>query len=643
MILLALGCTLSDSPPGWLEQREPSGPCYEADLVDGLDETSTDELHAIFDCLNRGGSFDPLVALVEAMDAPSRAADPVGLDLARIVNGAPDLNIDVWKLAEAGLAALEDPGGLADVLRGVVEFLYGAPWWQLEAGEVELNSVEALDAGLVRPLLTLGASSSTVLLDEELTPLDPLKEALASETTLSLLHTFAGFVATDDEEVSALLARLPEDLGDAIERSRTPDDDAWGASSGDTLRDTVDNLFFDVCEGEAPIDRFTPPIATILHDDTTWSEFRGVLERLDADGALDRMPAQLAWLAGVDRDGGHLDAGEDSALVVLLEVLRDADQPLECGVLLDLGFSENLAEDLLIGLSEAGSDTTVDAVGLLGDVLDSEITSALLETAASTGYCTILDADFVADLAALDRLNDVPDLLETLVELLGALHHTANDTRIPELVDVLADAHACGTAWPAQELLRDVGDSQAAADLVGLFPLLLSPQSYVDTSTFPTGVPVFDLEGLADLLQTLAPEDGSDGPAAPLRPLAELNLDTENIWIWVGNLGRLLQEDSRLSELEDALPALVEADPRLEQANETASVLLDDGLAYPFLRIAEAPDVNAALAAAGTEAGGPLPFLAELVVAGTLEDLLFKIDTVLSWFVHADGEGDTGA
>jgi len=641
-LILFLGCALSDSPPGWLDQREPSGPCYEADLIDGVDEASTDELHAIFDCLNRGGNLDPLAALVDSMDASSRTGAAVGADLAQLVNNAPDLQIDVWKLAEAGLEALEDPGGLADTLRGVVELLYGQPWWKLEAGEVDLNSTTALDEGLVRPLLTLGSSSSTVLLDEDLAPLEPLREALASETTLSILHTVGGFVETDDPEVADLLARLPEDLGDAIARSRTPEDDAWGASSGDTFRDTVDHLLFDVCEGEAPLDRFTTPVAAILHDDTTWGELRGVLSRLDESGALERMPAQLAWLAGVDRDGGSLSAGEDSALVVLLEVLRDADQPLECGVLLDLGFSDNLSEDMLIGLSEAGSGATVDAVGLLGDVLDSELTSTLLETAASTGYCTIFDSDFVDDLAALDRLNDVPDLLETLVELLAALHHDDNDTRIPELVDVLSDAHRCGTAWPAQELLRDIGDTPAAADLAGFLPLLLQPQAYVDTADFPTGVPLFDLESLADLLQTLVPDDGSDGPAARIRPLAELNFDTENIWVWTGNFGRLLTEDSRLSELQDALPALADADPRLEDANELASVLLDDGLLEPFLRIAEAPSVNQALAAAGTEASGPLPFAAELVVQGTLEDLLFKIDTVLSWFVHPVDEGDTG-
>ena len=57
--LLMVGCGGNTSPPSWTDQVSPSGPCWEVNLTDGLDESSTDELHGLFDCLNQGGNLDP--------------------------------------------------------------------------------------------------------------------------------------------------------------------------------------------------------------------------------------------------------------------------------------------------------------------------------------------------------------------------------------------------------------------------------------------------------------------------------------------------------------------------------------------------------------------------------------------------------
>jgi hypothetical protein len=41
------GCGFSGTGLDWADQLEPSGPCYDANLLDGLDITSTDEEHAV--------------------------------------------------------------------------------------------------------------------------------------------------------------------------------------------------------------------------------------------------------------------------------------------------------------------------------------------------------------------------------------------------------------------------------------------------------------------------------------------------------------------------------------------------------------------------------------------------------------------
>ncbi|MCB9793236.1 MAG: hypothetical protein H6741_10960 [Alphaproteobacteria bacterium] len=55
----------------WQNQPAEAG-LLQANLLDGLSEESTDELHAVCDCLHRTGSMEPLGNTVDALDAPAR-------------------------------------------------------------------------------------------------------------------------------------------------------------------------------------------------------------------------------------------------------------------------------------------------------------------------------------------------------------------------------------------------------------------------------------------------------------------------------------------------------------------------------------------------------------------------------------------
>ena len=57
--LLMTGCGADSSEADWSDQVSPAGPCWEVNILDGLDESSTEELHGLFDCLNQGGNLDP--------------------------------------------------------------------------------------------------------------------------------------------------------------------------------------------------------------------------------------------------------------------------------------------------------------------------------------------------------------------------------------------------------------------------------------------------------------------------------------------------------------------------------------------------------------------------------------------------------
>ncbi len=72
----------------WTEQLVPGGPCYAVNLLDGLDNSSTQEEHDLFACLDANGTLSGYRALDAALDASTRDG-AVGLVLARWITDAP--------------------------------------------------------------------------------------------------------------------------------------------------------------------------------------------------------------------------------------------------------------------------------------------------------------------------------------------------------------------------------------------------------------------------------------------------------------------------------------------------------------------------------------------------------------------------
>lgn len=636
---LALGVACTPAPSaGWTDQLAPAGPCYAVNLLDGLSEASTQELHDTYTCLNRQGLLTAFGGLDAAMDAPTRSGDPAGVELARGLNAALGQDLDVFGLFGTAREALELEGApLERLVRAGVELLYARSWEQLRSGTVSLQPASSLDAGVIRPLLPAVRSMAGVALDDQ-AALDALvDDALDSAALLPLVHTAAALGQPKDAQLDQTLEQLPAHLGEAIERARDATNDRWAESSGDSLRDLAQKLLVDTGnDGRVALEHLADPLRELLPDTGLRARVRGAVAQLDREDRLEPLPAQLLYLAQVDVDGGSLSGGEDSALVALLRLVHDADGPMRCSV--DLIVTEltldidNLAVELLETLAEQDPDTVEGGVGLLGAVLGWGVSESVLNSVADSGVCDILDRQLVSDLGAIDRFNDPQsaDLLVALLDVLGAFAD-GEPSRVPELVDVLSTVYAFGAAEPLEEVLRDLGTAELVYDALELLPVLLTPEAYLDRGGLPPGVDLLDFEALWDLLGGLVALRGSGQSAVEeLSPLLRAAMAQEGTWTALGNLAGLLQRaDSEAAHLGDALPGLLALDPELALLQELAPALVDPAVLTPLLRVAESPEVMDALGQAELTAEGPLPFVARMVVGDTWEALLAWLDLAL--------------
>ncbi len=623
MLALLLACAPSDGGPSdWLDQTGPGGPCYAVNLLDGLDEGSTQELHDAFTCLNREGALQPFAETVDSLDADTREDEPAGLALARTVNRLPEADLSLASVLSTSLELLES-GELTWLSELGAELLYGQPFDTL--GEIDLAAASSLDRGLVRPLLTVLHHVAGATLDDDLEALELLGQALADRRLLRAIHSASAL--SRDATWGETVHELPEHLGDAIERARSAENDRWDEATGDSLRDLADKLLVETGgDGRPAIEHMADPARVIFEDEQVAARLETVLDRLEREDRLRALPPQLLYLAEVDVEGGSLQDGEDSALVALLRLLRRGNTSMDCSIdlvitELDLIHIDNVSVELLSAMAELDPEDAQGGVDLLGDILGTSLSRSVLYAIADEGVCDPLDRQMVDDLEAIDRLTDPveSDLLVSLLLVLQALHQV-DTSRVPELVDLIATVHAFEADRALEEVLRDIGTTRLVYDVFELLPPLLDGEP----GTLPEGVAAFDFEAGWSVLRDVARHNGAGRSLIEeLAPLLQTALVEDDTWRVVGNLAGLLQEDSaRLAELPERLPAWVEASPELPLLEKTGAALAEPRIARDLLLILDTDAVIEALARAQLLDEGPLPFLGRLVVGGTLDELL---------------------
>ena len=643
LLALLAGCQLGLAEPHWSDQLIPGGVCREVNLVDGLDDQSTDELHALFACLNRTGNLEPLAELDAVMDTHSRTDVPIGITVVKLSNRLPASGFDVFGLAGKGLQALQQHDvEVETALHIVVEALYGRPYARV-VETVDLRAQSELDLGLVRPALPLVSDLAQTLLDDGDAIPDLVLEVLDSDRVDDATCTLAALFDAEDPELQAVSDQMLPTLGEALDASVSADNDLWSGASGNSARDLMDALLFETgAADETTLEALTPSALVLLSDLELRDRIAVGLALAEARGQLDHLPTQVLHLISVNVDGQPLLPGQDSALYAGIRMLYRGDMDLVCtflGFHINLG---NLSETVIELMATEGIDSISDLVGFLGNVLDLPLTDLLLDAIADQGYCPPIDHEFLEDLRIIERFHDeeVQALLPMTMEFLTAIHPDRGISRVPELLTLLSIAYERGAVPPLEEAVRDLAPTQLAADAMTLLPFILEPASLVVDSC-PSGSEPLDFDTLwAVAHDTLDTRDSGQTALQTLEPLLRTTVEHPATWVTLAHAASLAQEPT--AEVQ-ALPGLlVQGLSAIEDGSEArsdvAKLLGDEALREPVLALLESEPLLDSLGRADPDTEGPLPFIARLVTSEAVTVMLQTVDLVLDSLRGSDAD-----
>lgn len=615
--LLAWGCS-APAPARYADALHADSPCYDVNLLDGLDTVGPEETLDLFDCLNRAGHLDAWVGVRDAIGEPAVSGDAGAVEVARL--------FDQVDLSTEGPDANAD--GATDLL---VEAIGGAPAGTWSAQEPP-DPADGVLAPLSTALPALGAA-----LRADVARTEFLADVLADPETARWVRSVDAVARSSDPLLSDRddwLIHLGQSLADA----RSPGNDRWALATGDSLRDLVAVAL----AGDDPaLSWLAAPLASLLGDPSVRAALPGAIVDLALAGHLGPAGAQLAWLVEVDASGAPLTPDQDSALYRFVRLLDSANGPVTCEIdliLLQIQFFhvDNLAVSVLSILADLDPDSVSGGVDVLGDLLGSELTIALLHGLVDgvDGACDGLTHDIVDDLAAVEAVAgpEADDLLALLVTVLdtaqnGEVDHLAD---IPDLAAPLLDT---GTLRALEELLRDTAAGPVWTDVVGVLPLLLDPAGHGLTAA---DEPAVDLADVVDLLLWVVDQDATTGTRGWLRlqPILDPLLRDDGTWVSVARAGDLFADpSSRMSTMLDLVPVWLDADPELSVLPDAAEALRDPAVRDPVLSLlATAPVVEAVLASTpdAGHAETPLGWTGRLLVDGTLDEVLLWLDATTS-------------
>jgi len=631
----------------WQDQLVADSPCFDVNLLDGLDEESSDELFDLFDCVNYGGHFESLQPTVDQLETPTRIGDSAAIELATMVNAMSDVDVDPWAISGVLVDALRAEDRPFDAFLDIaLELIYGDRANRVRTETIELDDPRALRDGVVTQLAPVLPIAATAFLDDDQGTAAWAGDLVASPETKRWIWTLESLASSPHPQVRGALDELLVHVGTGLAATRSPGNDRWSEAQGDSLKDAL--RVFIVQEHNA-MEEVSVAADAILSDAIVRDAIDDRIAVLYDAGNLEAVPAELAWLASVDVSSNPVAADEVSALYAFLRLLAEADVEVDCALDLwiteiDLIHIDNLAVAVLQILADMDPDAAQDGLGIIASLFDSAVTEWMLHAAVdlSDGTCTGLSHEMIDDLEAVDAITQPEsyDVLVLVIDLLNVLKHGEKD-HLPGTVQLFGDLYRAGGVPPLEELIRDVGEEPMIDDIIDLVPVLAAPD---DHGVEARGEPAADLQDMLDLthwLFSVDPDTGLRGHER-LRPLLLPILTEDATWDAMDTVSDLLSDDrTQLSQSLDLLVPLIELDPELVLLDEFGPLLADRRLSDPLLRILERGVVQDTLLAIETVDGQqevPLTFLARMVVRGTLDDLLAFVDIVLASF---DTEEDT--
>lgn len=644
---LSSGCGYLGDEPSWLDQLVADSPCFRVDLLDGLDESSSNEVMDLFACVNKFGHIDPLTGTAQTLQTSnSRANASPAVEVARAVNAMLEVEVDPFVVAGVLVEALRSPDVSFDGwLDLALEWLVG------EAAADARNHPDTLnlDHSVLVPLLEALEPAIGVLLDEDLRAAVWAGEVLGADETKRWVRTAGSMLESDDPAVREPLETALPNVGHAIEACQDGTNDRWSDASGNSLLDFTQVY---IVQEDPVLAQIAPDLAPLVSDPLFANRLELELVNLHEAGALQAMPDQLAWMANVDLNGDPLGPGsEPSALFRFLRLLSETNQPMECTVgiwplQIDFSFG-NLAVTTLEIIADMDPQTAAATASFISLLTDNAVSEILLDLAVGTSACPTLTQDVVDDLVAVDVLTQ-PESQELLVVVVGLLDAAKNSgiNHIPDVANALDLLHEGGGTQPLEELVRDLGPEPLVADLVQAIPVLANPESYGIQAGEEPAVDLSDAVWLLEWAFVPHPKTGLAG-LEELRPLLRPILSQPETWTAVDRAGSLMRDEStQTSSMLELIPPLLALDPELVLLDQIGPLLAETAISEPMLRALEAPGVLDSLTLEVAQAPAeepPMIFLGRLIADGTLDDLLALVDRLVgALMVDSNDESNAG-
>ncbi len=597
-------------------------PCQRVNLMDGLDEESTQEIADLYDCLNQSHAFEALGPSVDVLvEGSDRHVESLGAHAAHIVNRAPEL-IPIGQ----GLTLVRELLGaqdefLLDALHLVAEWVYGLPWPEVErlAEQGSLADARLLAEGPLGHMVPILRVWAQVIVDEDdiVASGEILDHMLSMPELLDTLVTLRELLAANDEH--HLFDDFAANWGEFF---LTAHDDATGENHLITAADALVTPSTAIAGQPMAVEAMLPYVDPIMDDLVVRGRLvEGIGDLADA-GTLDDLPDQLRVLMTVDMTGGTLEPGEESALEAALVLLDEADAEFSC---LDLISTDSVSVWLLQEIVTLGleANTVEDLVDLIDGMYDWLVDVVDLA-------CTI-PAILHTHFEAIIRLAE-SGALQTLIPLLYAIADPDDPSHnyLRELVDIVHIALLVDLVEPLESLLAPtLGQPFMPAVLAIL-------GAYVDPAYPLAAGDVYTLLDVADYLIT--PPQGEGYDRAPL-VIAGRILDgivdgePEELDAFLVAWGDLLvDEDAVTNRLLYGIDGLLALDPELRSLDLLGDIFNDEDVCTHWLLLFEDQAFMDALGAPGTPDGQevPMAMLGRLIADGTAGDLL----VLLGWVVE---------
>jgi hypothetical protein len=617
LLCLGSGCFFLPFDP--VDEMRAGSPCLDVNLLDGLDETSSAEIQNLYDCLNQNGAFDAIEPVIaEVVDGSDRDIQPLAMHVAVVFNAVPS-RIPLWEtLGAVQQLLLEENAFLMQALQLVAEFVYGAPWHEVEQLEQagELQNAAILAEGPIAHLVPVLRVWAEVILDaDDVEDSGEILDHLLSMPELrDTLVTLRELLRDNDNH--HLFDDFSENWGEFFLQAH---DDTTGRN---TLVDALDALVSPVPQEPGQpivIEKLLEPGDEILSDVVARERLVDGIGDLYDDGTLSELPDQLRYLMTIDMHGGTLDPGEESALESALVLLDEADAPFDCFELIhtDSVSVWMLEEIVILGLE---ADSIDDLIFLIEDMYGwlIEVVDLLCEVPA------VLKTHFdsIIRLAESGALYTLIPLLYAVTDPYGSEHN-----HLDAVIDLVQMAIAYDLVAPLEALLAPTMGQDfipAVLAIVGAF---------VDPSYELAAGDVYTLLDVVDYLIT--PPDGEGYDRAPVVIAGEI-IDgiiagaPAELDAFLVTWGELLADpDAVTNHIMYDIEGLLDLDPDLQTLDYVGDILADEEICTHWLLVFENQGLMDALGAPGSAGGDevPLAMLGRLIADGTAEDLIL----LLAW------------